>query len=528
MFRQKNMREASFSAPDDQRLFAIYKDFSGGVNERVHARDLSETQAVTLENADLSTPATVSKRPGSVLIGDDIGDDSPVALHNFQIQGANDQFLMYEDTSLFKWEGTGSWTSLKTDFTTSTDVGILSAKESGLAPDDVVIIQNDQDNAFRLDYDGNFQDLGNTAGTGTDSPPKSSVMTWYNNRMWILKDDQLYFSAPYSSDYSSAFDTAADVYRIPVGDERGLVATRNLGIIILGEQGIWALFPSSTPAATDRPEPIVVDVGCVSKKGWAVVGDDVFFFAKDGLRALRRTEQDKLQLGTSYPISYILKDQFENISWANISKLTMDYYDNKLFIAVPTGSATFDTWIYYVATNSFSIMTDVAPSCWGKYKVDGEERLYYGKTGDGKVYRAWYGFTDEGTTTTNGTAISETIVSKSEDFKQPLVWKVGGEVEIEAAAAGSLDTIKVEARVDEGDYSTLGTMLLTSGTSPTLPIALPFTLSEEYIIREKFHLNDLGRFRNVQVRLTNSSVNTVNVKIYNINLVAFPEEYRTE
>ena len=530
MFRQKNMQQATFSAPDDKQLYAIYKDFSGGINERVHARDLTEGQAVSLTNADLSTPATLLKRPGSVLIGDDVGSDSPTTLHNFSIEGHTNQMLMYEDQRMWKWEGAGNWVtmaSLVSLFTASTDVGIMSVKESGENPDDVVIVQNNEDNAKRITYTGLVQDLGSVSGTGTDSPPKSSVMTWYNNRMWILKADQLYFSAPYPADYSVAFDTVADVYRIPVGNEMGLVATRNLGIIILGDQAIWALFPSATPSANDRPEPIVVDTGCVSKRGWAAVGDDIYFFSQDGLRALRRTEQDKIQLGASYPMSYILKDQFDNISWANISKLSMEHFDNKIFIAVPTGVDTFDTWIFYVATNSFSLMTGVNPRCWTRYKVAGEEQLFYGKSGDGKVYRAWYGYTDEGTTLSDGTAITETIETKAEDFKQPLVWKVGGEVEIEAAAAGT-DTLLVEARADEGNYSTLGTMSLTSGTAPVLPVALPFTLADEYIVREKFHLNDLGRFRTVQIRLTNSSSNTVEIKIYNVNLVAYAEEYRTE
>jgi len=530
MFIGKIRQLASNGGRDDTPLYQIFKDLSGGLNERVHARDISDTQAITLDNVDLGTPATIRKRNGSVLIGDDIGSDTPAVLHNFQIQGATDQLIMYEDQRMWKWEGTGNWAalSLVTLCTASTDVGIINAKESGLSPDDVFIMQNDEDNAKRMSSDGTIQDLGSVAGTGTDSPPQSTVMTWYANRVWILKDDNLYFSTAYPADYSVAFDTAADVYRIPVGEERGLVATRDSGIIVLGEKAIWAIAPSATPAVTDKPQPLITNLGCVSKNGYEIVGDDLFFFSQDGLRALKRTEQDKLQMGATYPVSYVLKDQFENISWANISKLSMKYFDNKLFIAVPTGAATFDTWIFYPATNAFSLMKDVNPACWSKYKVSGEERLYYGKTGGGVVYRAWYGYTDEGTTTTNGTAISEKIVTKAEDFKQPLVWKVGGEVEIEAAAAGASDTILVEARADEGDYTTLGTLALTSGVAPTLPVDLPFTLSDEAIVREKFHLDPLGRYRTVQIRLTNSTSNTDDIKIYNINIVSYPEEYRHE
>lgn len=530
MFRYKNMQEASFRVPDDKPLFAIYKDFSAGINERVHARDVQPNQGTQLENVDLGTPASLLKRPGTILIGNDIGSDTPETLHNFEIQGATDQLVMYEDQRMWKWEGAGNWAalSLVTLFTASTDVGIISAKESGLAPDDVMIIQNDQDNAKRIDYDGNIQDLGSVAGTGSDSPPKSSVMAWYANRVWVLKDDQLFFSAAYSADYSSGFDTVSDVFRIPVGDERGIAVTRNLGMVILGVKGVWALFPSATPAVTDRPEPLVSDVGCVSKKGWAVVGDDIYFFSQDGLRTLKRTVQDQLQLGADYPVSYVLKDQFDGISWAYIENLSMQYFDNKLFISVPTGAATFNTWIYFPATNGFALMTGVNPTCWAKYKVSGEEQVFYGKQGDGEVYRAWYGYSDEGTTTTNGTAVSAIVETRAEDFGQPLVWKTGGEVEVEAAAVGGTDTIVVEARADEGAYTTLGTISLASDAAPTLPVALPFVLTDQFIVRGKLHLDSLGRYRTVQIRLTSATGNTEDIRIYNVNLVAFPEEYRNE
>jgi len=206
----------------------------------------------------------------------------------------------------------------------------------------------------------------------------------------------------------------------------------------------------------------------------------------------------------------------------------MKYFDNKIFIAVPTGASTFDTWIYFPAFGTFTIKKGWSPRCWATYKVGGEERFYYGKHGDGVVYRAWYGYTDEGTTTTDGTVMSMVTEYKSENFGQPLVYKNGGEVEIEAAAVGSTDTILVEARLDGGSYSTIGTLTLTSATAPVLPIALPFTLAEDYKVREKYHLDSLGRFREIQIKLTHAVANTEVIKIYGVNVTTFPMEYTNE
>ena len=303
----------------------------------------------------------------------------------------------------------------------------------------MALVKIENNNWFRIDSDGNAQDLGNTAGTGSDSPPDSDVGAWYANRVWVLKDDLFYFSDAYDSDYSSAFDTVSGSFRVPVGAERAVVPTRDTGMIIFGDRAVWGLAPSPTPVATDQPQPLITNWGAVSKKAVVNAGDDIFFFAQDGLRALKRTIQDKLQTGVSRPISYKIQTQFDEIDWAYIHRLSMTYFDNKIFITVPLSSSTYKTWIYYPATDSFSFKvttTAYQARCWSVYKVNGEEQLFYGKSGDGDVYRGWYGYTDEGTTISNGSAATMTEEGREEDFQQPLVYKVGGEVEVEANTAG--------------------------------------------------------------------------------------------
>ena len=518
----------SLRTPDDSPLFVINNDMTGGINTRQHSSRIKQSQCEVMTNADISISGQVTKRNGSVLIGNDVGDVSPVAMCNFVIQGGTDQLLMYENTTLWKWIGSGDWASLKADFTASTDVGMVACKESGLSPDDIVIIQNGEDNPFRVDSNGNFQDLGSTSGTGSDSPPKSTVMCWYGNRVWVLLNDLLYFSDAYPADYAVAYDTVSNVYRIPVGAERKLMATRDMGIVVMGQKEIWAIAPSATPAATDKPEPLITNLGCVSKKGAVQYGDDIYFFSQDGLRALKRTVQDKLQLGASYPVSYGLKTQFERISWANIANLSMETFDNKIFITIPTSATTYDVWIYYPAQDSFVTLEGWYPTCWATYKVGGEERLYYGKVSQGKVYRGLYGYTDEGTTTTNGTAVTMTIDGREENLGQPMVYKVGGELEIEAEVAGSGDTLTINVALDGGSFQSLGTVSLTSSAAPTLPIALPFSLSDSYVVRDKFHLESVGRFRTIQVEIINSDANTDPIKLYGYNITSFQEAYESE
>jgi hypothetical protein len=524
--------KVQYVGQDDQRLTALRRDFSGGMNTRQHPSKIGENQAKEITNIDISTIGELNKRPGSVQIGATIGTDPIIQLHDYGRQNYTDQLIAVEDTSIWASESEGNFAELKDDLTASTDIGIVNIKMSGVTPDDVMIFQNNQDNPFmiRKASDGNWTltDLGSTAGTGSDSPPKSTVMGWYGNRLWVQKNDLLYWADAYASDYSTAFDTVTNSFRVPVGKEMFMAPTRDLGIIVGGQQAIWAIAPSVTPVATDKPQPIITDKGCVSKDAWALIGDDIYFFSQDGLRALKRTVQDKVQMGADYAISYLLKDEFEGLNWAYIDRLNMKYFDNKLFISCPTSSTTFKTWIYYPALNAFSVVDDWKPRCMTIHKISGEDRLYYGSFTTGKVFRGWFGYTDEGTTITNGDGFTSTFIGREEDFQQPFVYKNGGELEVEALVAGGNYEIDVYISKDGQSFNKLGILDLSSATAPVLPIDLPFSLADTYIVREKFHLESLGRWKTIQVKIENEDKNTESIKSYGYSIVTFPEEYENE
>jgi len=523
---------SSVKSPDDAQIFVVRRDISGGVNSKQHGSLIAENQVTVLYNADIGTAGQSTKRPGSVLIGNDLGSTTFADLHSYDRQGYTDSLVVYDDINLWEWLGSGSFLSATASaFTTGqTDVNILSAKESDLVPDDIILVSNGTDTIKRLHKNSSdvwaIQDLGSATGASA-SPPISTVMSWYGNRIWILKNDQLFFSDAYDSDYSTAFDNVTNWYRVPVGQERGIVPTRDTGMIVMGKDAIWGLAPSATPAVTDKPEPLVTNRGVVSKKGWVNAGDDIYYFAQDGFRALMRTVQDKLQAGTDYPLSYNLKTEFDSINWAYIDRLTMEYFDNKIFIGVPTGASTFDTWVYYPATKSFMIITGWEPRNWVKYKVGGEERLYYGQHADGKVYRAWYGYTDEGSTITDGTAINYQEEGRKEDCGQPLVKKSGGIVRIKALSSGDY-TLTISASIDDGAYETLGSIAL-QGNSPTLPVNLPFDLASANVITEEFHLDNLGEWNQIRLKIQHNAVNgSDDITVLERSIITYALTYQDE
>lgn len=502
---------------DDKEIFIIRRDISGGQNNRVHGSNLADNEASSLINVDLSVLGQRSKRPGLTLI-EDLGNNVGLGLFGFEPDGGQNLLAAVEGSNLKTWPASGSFTTRKSNFTSGLLSTILKIGESGLG--DVFVVGNGTDNWFRFDPAdlSNPQDLGN----GSTSPPLSTVALYYRNRWWILDANNLYWSDAFDDDYSGAFDRTTNYYRVPVGTERALLGVRDEGIIVIGQDAIWGVNPSGTPAATDLPIKLL-DIGCMAGKTAAQVGDDVFFLASDGIRSLQRTQQDKLQVGASYPLSYRLKEEFENINWNQISKACSIYFENKYFFSVAVDGSSFnnEVWVYFPASQGWVVISGWNVGAWSTLIVNGERRLYAMDSNDSSVYRAWSGFSD------NGTAITYTEEGRKEDFQQPLVKKVGGVLKVRALSSGDYD-LDVYASVDDQDYQLLGSINL-AGNAPTLPVSLPFSLADTNVIEQSFHLDSLGEWYQIRVKIVHSALNgSDEIIVYETNITTYPTNYQSE
>ena len=503
-------------APDDKELFVIRKDYSGGQNNRIFGTNIGDNQATVLINVDISVPGQRIKRRGTDLI-EDLGNNPGTEIFGFEPDGGTNLLVATEGSNLKTWPATGSFTTRKSDFTSGLQTSIIKIGESGLG--DVFVVGNGTDNWFRFDPANlsSPQDLGNT----NTSPPLSTVSIYYRNRWWILKSNNLYWADAFDDDYSGAFDRTTNFYRIPVGTERALIGIRDLGIIVIGHDQIWGINPSITPAATDLPEKIT-EIGCVANKTAVQVADDVYYLASDGVRGAFRTQQDKLQLGSSYPISYSLKEEYESLSWAYIEKACAIFFDNKYLLAVPVDASTFnnEVWVYNVASQGWVIYTGWNVASWATMDVNGKQLLYYIDSNDGKVYQALTGFDD------NDVAINYTEESRKEDMGQPLVKKTGGTLKVKALSAGDYD-IDVYASIDDQEYTSLGVLSLV-GDAPVLPVSLPFNLGNAAQVEGSFSLDGLGEWYQIRVKLEqNTTTGSDDVIIYEWNITTYANAYQS-
>lgn len=508
-----------YSTRDDSQLFWIRRDLSGGSNTRQNPAVIAETQGQQMQNVNLEIPGQTGRVPGLTLI-EDLSNNAVTGMLGYDPQGNTANLLVTEGVNLKRWTGGGSFSSVSTAFTTGLNTTMFKAYKTAVG--DVTLIGNGTDNWYEMTPTYTMNDLGSTTGAAC-SPPKSTVGTFYRNRAWILKSDLLYYSSASPSNYATAFDTGAQAYRIPVGEERVVYGSRDLGLIVGGKEQIWSLNPSTVPAATDKPEKLL-DIGIVTGKTFCQVGDDYMFLATDGVRGLKRTIQDKVQLGDSQPISYPLKDEFDTINWTYISKACAIYWQNKYFISLPKiGSTTNNmVWVYYPASKGWAVIDGWNVSAWATFKVNGEERLYAGDATDGKIYRAWSGASN------NGTAISFILEGRQEDFGKPLERKVGAEIKVTAQPTGDYD-LTVAVALDGGGYNTVGTLNL--GTNlVTFPTTFPVLFYPDSLVYKKFHLDSYGPFYNLTYKITHNAVttNADDIRIFEISATALGDEYISE
>lgn len=504
---------------DDPLNTITRRDISGGINNRLFGTDIQENQVTDCLNVDLEAPGLWKKRKGIVLT-EDLGNDAGFVAFGYNPDGGADALVVGHGTKLESYIGSGTFSERKADFVSATAGAIIQAGEEGEG--DVLLVKFDGNNWFRFNSSYTTQDLGNTTGTGSDSPPDSSVAVYFRGRVWILKGSQLFYSDTFPADYSSAFDTASGWYRIPVGEEKAIIALRDQGLVIFGSESIMGLNPSTTPDATDKPEKLL-GIGCVAGKSVVQVGDDIFFLAPDGVRALFRNIQDKVQLNNPFPNSYVIKDEIDSINWDYAHKAQAVFFENKYMLAVPTDSSTVNNkvLVFYPAYNSWTVFDGWNVGAWGKVKFNNDEKLYFIDNSDASVYEVFSGDND------NGEAITYRVTSRKENMGSSLQEKVGGEIKVTALATSSI-SLKVYIEIDEGGFNYLGSIDLL-GNALAFPLEFPVSFEEGSRVSKIFQIDSYESWENIRVKIENDDDTEGNeIDVLGYDIIAFIDEYQEE
>ena len=84
---------------DDQPLFIVKRDLSGGSNTRQHEQVISDNQATALSNVILDTAGQRSNRAG-VNLSKSLGASTGTGLYGFDPEGGTPELLATETTKL--------------------------------------------------------------------------------------------------------------------------------------------------------------------------------------------------------------------------------------------------------------------------------------------------------------------------------------------------------------------------------------------------------------------------------------------
>lgn len=348
----------------------------------------------------------------------------------------------------------------------------------------------------------------------------------------------LFSTNPASTGGFAPFDLVTNVFRVPVGNSQTLVATRDQGIVAMGQDQIWQLLPSQVPnPITDQPQKIL-DIGCMCGATAVQVADDIIFLAADGVRGLFRTQLDKLQTGQSFPLSWPIPEQIDAINWAAINKACAVFYQNKYIISLPLNGSSFNNvcLVYYPAlSTSFYSSTNESQTAtqksWVVYtgwniarfavmNIAGQQNLYGIDSVTGQVYQLFKGTSD------NGNVIVYDEQSRAEDFKAPMQYKYGGEFKVRAN--GGNGVLVVSANPDSLGWIQLGSLSL-SPTGIMFPTTFPVNFPVSTEVLGNFHLDSAGitKFKNCQFEKV-SNTNSADLTIIETIATAFQEPYISE
>ena len=215
-----------------------------------------------------------------------------------------------------------------------------------------------------LQWDGNyssptdFEEKANgSPGAGRIQCPNTDYGVFFRNRLIIPQPTD----SNYSIIMSDLLDTdnyyAADSqFRINKGSADFLVGFypyQEDQLIVFMRNSIHMINNIATTSAANTYE-ITRQHGCVARKSIAQSGPQTFFLSDNGVIVLSPGTDPAKGLGVAIskvsgetiPMTRPIQDQFDEVNFAAADKSCGVVYDNKYYLAVPTGSSTVPNKIF--------------------------------------------------------------------------------------------------------------------------------------------------------------------------------------
>ncbi len=304
---------AIYKNPSNDKLRGE-NNFSGGINTGIDPLGINKNQSIDEVGFDTDNHPFISSAKSSSVYG-----TSGAAVTNLLANFNNTHLVRSVGTAL-QYNSTGTtWAAISGTFTNTSWDSTMFEVDGAQA----LVMVNGTDVAKF--WNGTV--LANLGGT----PPVGSYICNDTVRLWIAKDDILYFSAYLDGeDWSSAEDSGFIEYYTSTGGN--ITALRNF----YSDKYIWKKDSMALIQGTDyfnfRLAEISNDIGCVSFKTIQEVGDTLFWLGQNDVYAFRG--------GSPEPIGENIRYYLDNINQTHLSKCCAITDGIRYYLCLVTGANT--------------------------------------------------------------------------------------------------------------------------------------------------------------------------------------------
>lgn len=362
--------------------------------------------------------------------------------------------------------------------------------------------------------------IGDGAGataTATASPPPQDLRLLINtsNRLFAVgsgsQRNTLYASDILDPEIWDSANSA--VINGDDGDEIvAIVPYYQNRIIVFKKRRIFQVTipPDMTSAADWIIELISNNVGCAAEGSAIQVSSDIFFLSDDGIRSMVRSAADDFT-SVGLPISETIKDLIQDINPAKIQIANAVFYDNRYFLAVPTGSNDYnDTIIVYnTVLGAFEGTWTPKVMQFARTNFQDEGIRVMMKTTTGQINK-YNGYKAPGATTTDdykdaGSTYESYVRTKDFNFGDPFAEKHGSHFEVIFDDSYSTDaTISIQRDIDVGDTDVQPNINISSAVL-TLPFVLPAQLPSSVKKRIASDLRKYEKWRLLNIKISSAA-----------------------
>lgn len=180
----------------------------------------------------------------------------------------------------------------------------------------------------------------------TQSVPCADFGLYFQNRLILKYGD---YQILVSDILSEQCDTTLNNFVINTGGNDSIVGVLPWvqdQFLVFMTKSIYVVYVqtdnfdiNSPPGAQSATTVVTTEIGCLARRSIVAAGQFVFFLSANGVHML--TPQLDLKLiGNTLPLSEPIADFFETVNYDAIQGSVACYYNNRFYIAMPTGLAT--------------------------------------------------------------------------------------------------------------------------------------------------------------------------------------------